>query len=259
MAKKTKKNRKQRQAPKANPAPTPSASSVTTAAPKGKVALPWYRQSRLQLIGLFVFSFLLYANTLGHDFALDDAITLTDNAFVQEGIDGIGGIFKYDTFYGFFQDADKTGLVAGGRYRPLTLAMFAIEGEINSSPFWYHLLNMLWYGGLVLVIFLFVRDLAGTQSKLPWWFALAAAALFAAHPLHTEAVANIKGRDEIVALLGAVAGAWLVWRGAEQKSFLSATAGAGLFFLGCLAKENAITFLAVVPITLLLFQKQGEK
>lgn len=251
MAKKTKKNRKQRPAPKAPSAPA--------AAPKGNVILPWYRRTRLQLIGLFAFSFLLYANTLGHDFALDDAITLTDNAFVQEGFGGLGGIFKYDTFYGFFQDADKTGLVAGGRYRPLTLAMFAVEGEISTSPFWYHLLNMLWYGGLVLVIFLFVRDLAGSQSQVPWWFALAAAALFAAHPLHTEAVANIKGRDEIVALLGAVAGAWIVWRSAERKSFLGAAAGAGLFFLGCLAKENAITFLAVVPITLLLFQKQGEK
>ncbi|MEL7159864.1 MAG: tetratricopeptide repeat protein [Bacteroidota bacterium] len=206
---------------------------------------------------MILFSCLLYANTLGHDFALDDAITITDNEFVQEGIGGIGDIFRYDTFRGFFGEAGKDGLVAGGRYRPLTLAMFAVEGEISSAAIWYHLLNVLWYAGLVAVIFLFVRDLARTQDHIPWWFAVGAALLFASHPLHTEAVANVKGRDEIIALLGAVAGVWWCWWAAERENFLGAVAGAVFFLLGCLAKENAITFLAVAPVCLLLFRKEG--
>lgn len=219
------------------------------------VSLPWYRKPRLQAIVLFALSFLIYANTLGHDFALDDAIVITDNEIVQKGVAGWGELFSHDTFYGFFMDEGKANLVAGGRYRPLTPAMFALEQQINNGPFLSHLLNVLWYGALVLVIFGFVRDLAKTQERLPWWFAFGVAALFAAHPLHTEAVANIKGRDEIMALLGALGGTWLIFRAAEREHFMGAVAGAGLVFLGSLAKENAITFLAVIPVVLLLFSK----
>ena len=39
-----------------------------------------------------------------------------------------------------------------------------------------------------------------------WYFSLAfiGALLFVVHPLHVESVANIKGRDEILALLGSL-------------------------------------------------------
>lgn len=57
---------------------------------------------------LFAFGFLLYANTFNHDFAQDDAIVITDNMFTKEGIDGIPGLLKYDTFYGFFKKKAKT-------------------------------------------------------------------------------------------------------------------------------------------------------
>ncbi|TXF86713.1 tetratricopeptide repeat protein [Neolewinella aurantiaca] len=215
--------------------------------------LPWFRKTKLQALVLFVLAAAIYANTLGHDFALDDAIVITENSIVKKGVSGWGELFSHDTFYGFFNDDSKASLVAGGRYRPLTPAMFALERQISSGPFLHHLLNVLWYGLLVVVVFLFVRDLAAKQARLPWWFALAAAALFAVHPLHTEAVANIKGRDEIIALLGAVGGTWLIFRAAERQRFLGAAAGAMLVFLGCLAKENALTFLAVIPAVLLIF------
>lgn len=219
---------------------------------------PIYRQLKFQGGFLFLFAALLYANTLGHGFVLDDAIVITDNSLVQRGVSGLGELFTHDSFYGFFNDDDKASLVAGGRYRPLTLAMFALERTLSNGPFLHHLFNLLWYGGLVLVIFLFVRDLAKTDERLPWWFAPAVAALFAAHPLHTEAVANIKGRDEIVALLGAVGGTWWIFRSAQRKHFMGAVAGAVMVFLACLAKENALTFLVVIPAVLLLFgKKQG--
>jgi cytochrome c-type biogenesis protein CcmH/NrfG len=224
----------------------------TTAAP------PFYRQLRWQCLLLLLFAVALYANTLGHDFSLDDAIVITDNSIVQRGVSGFAELFSHDSFYGFFNDDSKASLVAGGRYRPLTLAMFAVEQTLSDGPFLHHFFNLLWYGGLVVIIFLFVRDLAKTDKRLPWWFAFAVAALFAAHPLHTEVVANIKGRDEIVALLGAVGGTWWIWQSAQRNNFMGAAAGAIMVFLACLAKENALTFLAVIPAVLLLFgKKQG--
>lgn len=251
MAKKQKKQR----APKVTDQPTPMVSHERPMMVNG---LPWFRKTKTQALLLFILACAIYVNTLGHDFALDDAIVITENSIVKQGVSGWGELFSHDTFYGFFNDDSKANLVAGGRYRPLTLAMFAVEQQISSGPFLSHLLNVLWYGVLVVVVFLFIRDLAAKDERLPWWFALGTAALFAAHPLHTEAVANIKGRDEIIALLGAVGGTWLIFRAAEREHFLGAAAGAMLVFLGCLAKENALTFLAVIPAMLLLFGSKGS-
>ena len=221
-------------------------------------ALPLYRSANVQAALLFVFACLLYANTLGHDYALDDAIVITDNRLVQRGFGGIGELFAHDTFYGFFNDDSKASLVAGGRYRPLTPALFAVEVGLGAGPFLHHLFNLLWYGLLVAVVFGFVRHIA--RDRLPWWFAAGVAVLFAAHPLHTEVVANIKGRDEILALLGAVGGTWLILRAADRPDGRwyapGVWLGAGLIFLGCLAKENALTWLAVVPAALLLFGRR---
>ena len=214
---------------------------------------PWYRQPRWRALALFVFGVALYANTWGHDFALDDAIVITDNSLVQRGAAGVADIFRHDTFYGFFNDDGKASLVAGGRYRPLTPALFALEREVSAGPTLHHVLNTLWYGLLVVVVFGFVRELTRSlRWAQPLGLALPVATLFAAHPLHTEAVANIKGRDEILALLFALAGSWLVLRAARHQRFWGAVAGAGLVFLGCLAKENAVTFVGVIPVVLWL-------
>ena len=210
--------------------------------------LPWYRRSRLQGVGLFVLSCLVYANTLGHDYALDDAIVITDNTVVQRGVAGWVDLFTHDTFYGFFGEEDRAALVAGGRYRPLTPALFALEQQLAPGPFIHHLLNVIWYALLVVAVYALVRELLRGHT-LAWWVPVATAALFAVHPLHTEAVANIKGRDEILALLGAVGAAILVLRGQHKGKFWGGAAG-GSFLLGCLAKENAVTFAAVIPLCL---------
>ncbi len=216
--------------------------------------LPWYRRVHFQALALFGLSFLLYANTLGHDFALDDAIVITDNALVQRGVAGIPELFAHDSFYGFFDEQDRDALVAGGRYRPLTLAMFAAEHTLSKGPFLHHFLNVCWYGLLVVVAYLLLRRLT-----LPDWAAFGAAALFAAHPVHTEVVANIKGRDEIIALLGGLAAAYLILKAARENDPRGAVAGAGFFLLGCLAKENAITFAAVIPLLVYVFVGEGYR
>ncbi len=77
---------------------------------------------------IVVFGFMLYANTLGHGYALDDTVTIWKNEFTQQGYAGIKDILSYDTMAGMFgKDMDE---VAGGRYRPLSVVMFAIELEI---------------------------------------------------------------------------------------------------------------------------------
>ncbi len=219
--------------------------------------LSFLQSSRNASIALLLFCFLLYGNTLGHDYTQDDAIVITDNMFTQQGVQGIPGILKYDTFFGFFKEEGKANLVAGGRYRPFTLVIFAIEYELfGLNPFAFHLLTVLWYAACVIALYLCLLALLkfrfGDTSSL---IAFSAALLFAAHPIHTEAVANVKGRDEIICLLLSLLSLRLVLKGMDtQKIFWYFLAGI-TFFLGLLSKENAITFMAIIPLSILFFRK----
>ena len=216
----------------------------------------WLTNSRLHKWMLFAFAFLLYANTLTHDYTQDDAIVIYDNMFTTKGFEGIPGILKYDTFYGFFKTEGKAKLVAGGRYRPLTLVMFAAEvGLFGHSPFVGHLVSVLLYGLLGVVLYIVLLKLFKYKESVPYptIIAFITALLFIAHPVHTEVVANIKGRDEIVTLLGSLAALLFSLKAFKQQSFIWNIIAGVIFFLALLAKENAITFLAIIPLSYFVF------
>ena len=209
---------------------------------------------------LMIIVFILYANSLTLDYALDDSIVITDNQFTKEGISGIPDIFSYDTFVGFF--GTQKQLVAGGRYRPLSLAFFAIEYEIfGLNPFIGHLTNLLIYAFCCYLVFLVLTMLFQKFPKQPWYLSIPflATALFIAHPLHTEAVTNIKGLDEVMSMLGSIAVLYYSLKYIFDKKNLYLVLTSLVFFLALLAKENTITFLAIVPLTLYFFTKAKLK
>lgn len=226
----------------------------------------WFINKKLHILFIFLLSFLLYANTLTHDYTQDDAIVIYDNEFTTQGIAGIPAILKYDTFRGFFKVEGKDQLVAGGRYRPLTLLMFAVEVELfGQNPFIGHLVNILLYGLIGVILYSLLLQLGIAEGKkVRWWadnttqvyfLALVTTVLFIVHPIHTEAVANIKGRDEIVTLLGSLAAVYFSFKAFYGKKPLFHLLTGTLFFLALLSKENAITFLAVAPLSYFVFTK----
>lgn len=199
---------------------------------------------------LVVLAISIYLPTISYDFALDDAIVIYDNDFTKKGLRGIPDLFRYDTFRGFFKVEGKAQLVSGGRYRPLTPAMFAIEYTLsNGRPWLFHLMNVLFYGMLCLLIVkvleqLFINHKQGT--KVAWM----AAILFAVHPVHVEVVANIKGRDEIISLLCSLIALKLVL---DKRYWLAALA----VFMGLLAKEMAVTIVPIAGLSLIWFRGQS--
>ncbi len=207
-------------------------------------------------------AFLIYANTLNANYAQDDSIVITDNMFTTQGISGFGGILNYDTFYGFFREAGKESLVAGGRYRPFSLLTFAFEYQFfGANPFIGHLVNVLLFALTGVLMFKLLskllRNWALTQTVAPKMnylnLAFLATLLFVAHPIHTEAVANIKGRDEILALLLSLYAVWLTIKYFETNK-IGNLIGAGTAFLcAVLSKENAIAFVILTPVTLYFF------
>ena len=219
----------------------------------------FWNNQKLHLILIFALSFVLYANTLTHDYTLDDSIVIIDNEFTKKGFSGISEILSYDTFMGFF--GKEKNLVAGGRYRPMSLVTFAIEWQFfGENPFVSHFINVLLYGLLGVVLYLCLLKLfnpKGETSNITAYFlALAATILFVTHPIHTEAVANIKGRDEIMALLGSLTALYWSIKYIYSNKITYLIGATFVFFLALMSKENSITFLAIVPVALFFFTKE---
>ena len=150
--------------------------------------------------------------------------------------------------------------MAGIHYRPIPQIIFALQYEIfGNDPMAGHVVNSVFYAFLCMLLFVTLFRLLSTHMQdrtLP--IVLATTLLFASHPVHAEVVANIKSLDEILALTGAL-GALLFslkYYAARELKYLIAS---GLFFLlGVFSKENALTFLLVIPVSLYLFRKPSR-
>ena len=79
------------------------------------------------------------------------------------------------------------------------------------------------------------------------------ALIYTLHPVHTEAVANIKGRDEIMAMLFSGLTVISILHYVNSKKIWQLILAVFMFFLGLLSKENTITFLAIIPAAMYFF------
>lgn len=193
---------------------------------------------------------ILYFNTLFNGYALDDSIVITDNIFVKKGLAGIKDIFSTETFTGFFKK--KKELVQGGRYRPLSVATFALEYAVwGLKPGISHFINALLYSVLCLILFNCLQRilLFFNLEKKSIPVAFLATLIFTVHPLHTEVVANIKGRDELLAVLFLLLSLLFFIRYIETAGFMSLILSGIMLFIAALSKENALT---VIPLALLM-------
>ncbi|MGB4095330.1 MAG: hypothetical protein WBJ99_05830, partial [Bacteroidales bacterium] len=152
---------------------------------------------------LFLVASILYLPTITFDYALDDGLIITNNKFTQQGINGIKDIFTHDAFEGTLGEGAQ--YVAGGRYRPFTQFIFAIQKELFGFHPWIgHLTNILSYALLMVILFLTLKALLSfppfnkENAKL---IAFLATVLYLFHPIHTEVVCNIKSLDEIFSML----------------------------------------------------------
>jgi tetratricopeptide (TPR) repeat protein len=193
---------------------------------------------------------LLYVNTLGHDYAVDDGTVIKNNKLTVKGISSIPEIFTSAYRKGFWERKE-------GVYRPLSVVMFAIEYEIApDKPFLGHLVNLLLYGFTGWILFqTLCLFFAGRNYIIPFFITL----LFIAHPVHTEVVANIKSRDELLCFLFVISTFYFMLRQVRTASVVNVIAGAVCYFLALLSKENALTIMAVFPLLLYFFTSYDLK
>ena len=205
-------------------------------------------KSKRWALWILLAAFVLNANTLTNGWALDDTLLITQNTFTKQGFEGLPAIWSNDVFVGYL---GQGGVETGGRYRPLSQSVFAVLYAIaGNNPLLGHLTNMLLYALTCALLFRLLARLFPESGSQEFWanVPLLASLLFAVHPVHAEVVANIKSLDEVLALLFGL----LTTRFALQAKGthrIGDTLLSGVsFFLALTAKENAVTFLAIVPL-----------
>jgi len=178
-------------------------------------------RSKIITLGLLLalFGFLIYSNTLSHEYTLDDYSAIKENFVTKKGVAGLGDIFTKHYRYGYWNSN-------GTLYRPISLAMFAVEWSImEDSPGFYHFVNVLLY--------------AFTGFFLFWTL--------------------VKLLPEILSFLfcmGAIYGLWKYLRFKDVKWMIMAVLS---YTIAMFSKESAITFLAVFPMIGYFFLKKLQE
>ncbi|MCC6319637.1 MAG: hypothetical protein IT361_18350 [Gemmatimonadaceae bacterium] len=173
---------------------------------------------------------MAYANAWRNGFVLDDPGIILHNPLVQDPA----------TAWRAFVQPYWPSAVGGGQYRPLGIVSFALDHAIaGNRAAWFHVVNVAWHAAVVVL----VHRLALTCMAPA--FAVLAAVIFAVHPVHVEAVANVVGRLELMAAAFGV-GAVL----AHRRASLAAVP---LFAAALASKESAI----MVPFLALLVDRLG--
>jgi tetratricopeptide (TPR) repeat protein len=200
-------------------------------------------------VTIFSFAFLLYSNTINHDFALDDTGAIQQNVNVKKGIKGIPDILKMDLW--------EQSEVRLGYYRPLSLITFAIEYEFfQNAPHVHHFTNVVLFALSCVILFIVMHALLGNVHQfIPLFITI----LFAAHPIHTEVVANIKSRDEILSFLFVFTSILFFILFLKKNKFIYIIPVALSAYLGMMSKETALTGLLIIPIIHYLYSQDNLK
>lgn len=180
-----------------------------------------------------VLAIVLYGQTTSFKYALDDSIFITKNSRVQEGLNNIPRLFENA----------RTGKIENETgYRPLLLLTYATEVHLHGlDPAVGHRTNILLY----IILCCLILHMLGKLFPGSGWMPLLITVLFVVHPLHVEAVANIKGRGEILAMLFGVLYLMAHLNYFESKKWYWLLLAPALFLFASTSKENAITFAAI--------------
>src|SRR5213594_4365990 len=118
---------------------------------------------------------VVYLGALSNGFALDDIPVLATNPLVHNW----SGLWR--AFVQPYWPASQ----GAAMYRPLTLASFALDWQTGRMV-WLHAANLLWHAGVSVLVSMLARRWTASAGG-----ALLAGVLFAVHPVHVEAVANL--------------------------------------------------------------------
>jgi protein O-mannosyl-transferase len=176
---------------------------------------------------------LVATPSIRNDFVADDQWVVANRQVLQHP-PSVGAVLKEPYWPAGF---------GGVMWRPAVISSFAIDYQISQSPHWFHAVNVLWAALVAALFALLACDLAGPVVGL------IAGLLFAVHPVHVEAVANVVGRAEMMAAAGYAFALLCAVRATDKRRYLIGVAAGAT--LAIASKEIAVTLPAAVVLVYL--------
>ena len=193
---------------------------------------PSARIDLLISLALALAVFVIYLQTRTFDFLrYDDPEFVVNNLHIRSGLTPDSLRWAFETGY-------------AANWVPLTWISFMLGIDLYGlASGWHHLTNVALHAANSVLLFLLLQRLTSVR-----WPSALAAALFAVHPLHVEAVAWIAERREVLSGLFwmLTIHAWL--RYAKQPRLLTYVLAALAFACGLMSKPMIVT----LPFALLL-------
>ena len=176
-----------------------------------------------------VLALVTYVLALRNGFAFDDVVLIPNDARV------VNAQIKVLLTTPYWNDA------ALSLYRPLTSLTFALDWFVaQGSAVWFHFTNIVWHMAASTLVYVFLSRYFSVAA------ALLGGAIFAVHPVHVEAVANIVGRGELMAATFVML-ACVLWPLIQNRAARALIISV-IYFLALSAKEGAAVLLALVVL-----------
>jgi len=209
----------------------------------------------LQALILAVWAFVLYANTIPNGYNQDDHLVINGNKQVQGGIGAIPDILT--SYYTYTEEGEPNS------YRPLVKVVYALEYSLlGDNVHAFHFTNVLWYVLACLLALRLVSTLlapAILAGKLPAWLPLVGLLLFAAHPIHTEVVASLKNRDELLGFVFGILAVQGTLNYTRTGQVLPLVWASVALLLGLLSKLTVLPYWPLAVVTAYWFAPTNWK
>jgi hypothetical protein len=189
------------------------------------------------VVFIIIFTFILYGNTIRNGYSLDDYIIQGVDAGLSDNfLKSVRDIFT--TTYTTVNTGD--GIEKSFGYRPVVRLVFAVEHAIfGARPGIGHFINILFYLAVVLLLYRILQRLFRGYNI---WFPFVITLLFMAHPVHTEVVASLKNRDELISMLFSLLTLHQLLKYHDRGRAWYLLLGLFLYVLAFLSKPTALSF-----------------
>ena len=188
------------------------------------------------VIAIIILGFVSYYNSINGQFVWDDENLIKNNVYIRE-------CFNWPKV--FTKDIGAGGAQTYNFYRPIQLLSYMFDYSMwQLDPRGYHLSNILLHILAALALFWLVAMLFNDRG-----IALLTSLLFVVHPIHTEAVAYISGRADLLVSLFLLVCFILYIKAMHTDSWIIYSAVICSYLLALLSRENSLIF----PLVLLVY------
>ena len=152
---------------------------------------------------IYGIALICYWNSADGDFVFDDSEAIVGNSDLEADA-GVWLLWQHD-----FWGDPISSTTSHKSYRPLTVLTFQwntwfTNGDLR--PWGFHVANIALHGVCSLLFYALAKKILGTSSARAEsigfdWASFASAALFAVHPVHSESVAAVVGRADLLSAL----------------------------------------------------------